>query len=1174
MMNEDWISQLLDDNINHNDGVDNNQDAYGLDGLEARWRTVAPTLQNTFLTINQAETDAWRIAKTEIDMVQARILVMCHKHRINDVNDDDLIDIFFGPQGVFTDLLTTHLQLEKKEFDAFMARFCLISIMRHDNTNVTKLLRVLDVNISGLMSEKKFNEIYKLMSNATFLGDGRSSTRRPACLWEKLQPKLNKVLHDLLVTGRDGSIGTVIDDDKVWCGNSGRNAEDRRNIKYSVHVRDNRRGFNIHAFSTFFTFFPLHVMVEREGDSSITSLKRGLQSLFGCTDHGMQMADSNFFVGGDRGYLGGGPAVRIVCKSGGDICGTTKRGKDTPFTTGSLLDSNDSRILLETSGAPCLYVSQSTIEGKRITATAFRTGTGTVCNAISSKHHGHWWDAQTVSGSIARPRKLLRRLNITEPSHIGEEETLLMELEENKINVITTEQGRACWHLLRKFSLTSHQAISSIRSMFSYYWKDSLHSDSWIGVVEKLYGPGWQYGNNNLVPIQERDGVVVRNPSDILQHFKTSVLALEDEYLIVGEIKLMVENNVVLDVNEAQRKINAMTKTERKGIMIELSKGITEQHRVPSLQKKYLELFLTRENDFRKWMFYSREYLLGTATVYGIKRSLLNTHVSTWAELYKNDKKDTSNSSGDGLDTARRKGIKAMLERAFHSPFTGSRKADCELGHKNEPKIITNFVTQVNTGRDAEDKELLIPDVDKILAVYTTGLVEKQDKPFAKDSIDFLAIVLTTDGEVECWGGEVKTRTRQNTKVKEFNYQSSRFPTHPSPPMVTGFKFSEVSNNIQNVDERTQLLHHAYVYDSRKLFFLIGDSNAQIIHADVVEFTPEDLEEYGCVVTDVFDEILLWAYPEEVFEVNYESDPSTLDIPRDVLDLSKTITEIGGEMEIRSTYFLWLTAYLDVKRYGPMPSLHRIIPMQHAWWNVVKPGGDNITQLIESLTVRHPHVDFETRPSTRLIQYGFVTIHRLKQVLSARIERYSTITQYRHCASKRSSFLDTMLASFNSFQQRTDGIPRDLVHTPPHTQHRFRTPEGKRFTANKSIFTSPPTTLTPTKRGKAKTAVDETDAFSKRRRGCMGPPVIIKLNTNGFRCSVCGKKTTWMCQGCHMFVCHGRSATLEKAVDERKKIFSLSNPQDGKTPGKHPKLFFVETCFLASHPALKVNSDI
>jgi hypothetical protein len=48
------------------------------------------------------------------------------------------------------------------------------------------------------------------------------------------------------------------------------------------------------------------------------------------------------------------------------------------------------------------------------------------------------------------------------------------------------------------------------------------------------------------------------------------------------------------------------------------------------------------------------------------------------------------------------------------------------------------------------------------------------------------------DGQVEYWGGEIKTRTRHNTKRKELNYQYSRFPTHPSPPMVTGFKFSAV----------------------------------------------------------------------------------------------------------------------------------------------------------------------------------------------------------------------------------------------------------------------------------------------------------------------------------------------------------------------------------------------
>jgi hypothetical protein len=57
--------------------------------------------------------------------------------------------------------------------------------------------------------------------------------------------------------------------------------------------------------------------------------------------------------------------------------------------------------------------------------------------------------------------------------------------------------------------------------------------------------------------------------------------------------------------------------------------------------------------------------------------------------------------------------------------------------------------------------------------------------------------------------------------------------------------------------------------------------------------------------------------------------------------------------------------------------------MQHSWWNVVKPGGDNITQLVENQVVRHPHVDFETRPSSRLLQYAFVTIHRLRQALSA-----------------------------------------------------------------------------------------------------------------------------------------------------------------------------------------------
>ena len=1183
MISDNWLEDFLDETTTGSDEENENESGNLND---TRWQVSVPTYENTFFTMNQAHKDAWKIARDEIGKVQESITCMCEKSDAKDVKDEDLVGLIFGKSGVFTELLTTDLKLSLNELYAFMARFCLLSTMRNENTNVSKILKSLDVNVIGMMSENKFNETYKTMSDSSLLEESRPTKRRPKCLWEKIQVLLNDLLHEILITDRSGCIGAVIDDDKVWCFNSGKNAIDRRNVKYSVHVRDNRRGFNIHAFASFFTFFPMHAIVEREGDSATSALRQGLRSLFGCSEQTSSQSDNNFFIGGDRGYFGGSPSIRTVCKEGGDICGTTKRGRDTPFTTGSLHDQNDDRILLNPIGSPCLYVAETKIEGKKVTATAFRTGTGQIANAISSKHHRHWWDAQTVDGRIERPKEteMFKRMSITEQVDTIGERTALTELMSSSVTVVTTEQGRACWHLFRKFSMTSHQSIESIRTMFPYFWKESMHKDDWISVAAKLYGPEWQHSNNNLVPIEDREGAIIFDPTVELETFIFHISSWEDDDIAIVELKRMILDNETLNCNDAKNKINEMPKATRKKISEFLVQRVPLQCRVQTILKKYLELFYSKTNCYRKWIFYKKESLIATGTVFGIKRSLLNSNLGVWSQLAVSDSRPRTQNHSSDLPTMRSKGIRSILDKAFHSPFTGSRKSDCEMGHKNEPAIIKNFVHQVNAGKDANGNQILFSDLNEILAVYTTGLVEKKDKPFVKDSIDFIAIVLTDDGNIECWGGEVKTRTKASTKEKEINYQISRFRNSPIPPIFSEIDFKLVHKHVKNVGERCQLMHHAFAYDFDKIFFVLGDCHCNVIHADLVKFSSSDRSEYGNMVTEVFNETLLWAYPEQLFDTTVTGEPEEVDIPNDVIDAAKTIEEIGDANALKSTFFLWLTAYCDVKKNGPFPPIHRIIPMQHSWWNVVKPGGDNITQLVENQVVKHPHVDFETRPSTRLLQYAFVTVHRLRQALSANIERYSSVTQYRHCASKRTTFIDTMLACFQIFLRlsniNNDELYNDVsnenqgqqIRTPQRMQTRFRTQQGRRFIVEDSLYTKPPTCLTPTKTCRERLDFDGQDEFCKRRKECMGPPVLLKSNGGGGRrCCYCKKKTFWMCQGCHLVICHGSSSPLDKAIDENKKIFSVADPSPRK--GSASNFFFVETCFLATHPALRIDNS-
>ncbi len=310
----------------------------------------------------------------------------------------------------------------------------------------------LNVDSNGIMNENDFNAVFERMSSSSSVtGEDRAAaTRRNMCLWQKLQDCVNKKFHEISIVGRTGNIATVIDDDKNWCNSTGVNSKNRRNVKYTVHVRDNRRGFNIHAFTSFFVHMPMYVQVECDGSSANKCLQDGLKSLFGCDDGNdtNQEADKNFTLGGDRGYFGGGPALKTVISNGGDAFGTTKKSRELPYTDGKLLHPSDTRIVLQKDGCPCLYVSETSVSvgthnvSRKITTCAFRNGSGGISNTISTKHHDHRWDAITVKGSD-RPKEntFFSRLSIIDLPNDPREENIITSMRDHDVSVITIEQG-------------------------------------------------------------------------------------------------------------------------------------------------------------------------------------------------------------------------------------------------------------------------------------------------------------------------------------------------------------------------------------------------------------------------------------------------------------------------------------------------------------------------------------------------------------------------------------------------------------------------------------------------------------------------------------------------------------------------------------------------------------
>ena len=374
----------------------------------------------------------------------------------------------------------------------------------------------------------------------------------------------------------------------------------------------------------------------------------------------------------------------------------------------------------------------------------------------------------------------------------------------------------------------------------------------------------------------------------------------------MGSIKTLVATDTCHSDSDARSIVSNLTISQRKEIFNILSSRLQEQHRVKSCSRKYLELFYSEKNKVRKWILYKKESLLATVSKYGVDRSSVKNNISAWIELSKFDFKEPAANS-IAFEVVKAKGIKTLLEKAFQTPLTGSKKINCEIGHRNESKTIKSFIDLIEKGTDCYGRVIQVPLLKEILGIYTTGLVEKKNQPYVKDSIDFIVVIMTTTNEVECWGGEVKTRTRSTTKQKEMEFQSSRFPNHPIPPVISTFQFEHIHNNVQNVSERSQLLHHVYTYNFDKIVFLIGDVNGNLIHGDLVSFSSADRVEYGNILTDIFNELLLWAYSEILFNDNLESNESEMynlvselnenEIPKEVLDIGKTIKRLESNWQ-------------------------------------------------------------------------------------------------------------------------------------------------------------------------------------------------------------------------------------------------------------------------------------
>ena len=125
------------------------------------------------------------------------------------------------------------------------------------------------------------------------------------------------------ISNRRGTISIAFDDDKVWLSNTGANAQDKYNLRYTTHVRDNRKGIIAHTAISSGCLLPLGLAFERSGDSSYSCFERLFNFMFRSNTGERGLPDlQNVQIASDRGYMSPQLVFGFIIAAGADFVGT------------------------------------------------------------------------------------------------------------------------------------------------------------------------------------------------------------------------------------------------------------------------------------------------------------------------------------------------------------------------------------------------------------------------------------------------------------------------------------------------------------------------------------------------------------------------------------------------------------------------------------------------------------------------------------------------------------------------------------------------------------------------------------------------------------------------------------------------------------------------------------
>ena len=438
-----------------------------------KWEDYLSTDNPTFVTINSSKAKQWNIAKSEIAHVRNRLKELISE---NDElpNRKEILFFLLGPESDVGMFLKKELELTNEDYLNFISTICVQSAYRVSSTELFDKASLLKGSLN--IDEASYNKMWRVFAEKKKVSQSSISTsRREQPIWASLEHLVNVVLREISITGRDGEISIALDDDKVWVSQTNSASTDLFDLKYTTHVKPNRKGIVGHTAVSTGANIPLGIVLEKTHDSTLSCFKRLLNFLFRNDSNSRDRnAFRNIIIHSDRGYMVPKLVYEFLMANGANVVGTVKRMAGCwPFTFNQNVRESDQRTKIDPKGAPTLFLKWwkggsrsrggATGEGatRKLFASAFRNGTQSVATAISSIHsHHHWEGIAMVHSELCdyqkdkkslRPKFFQRIDDLFENEAEDDEKDEMMKILDEDIEPITLRQGKKSFfitHLL------------------------------------------------------------------------------------------------------------------------------------------------------------------------------------------------------------------------------------------------------------------------------------------------------------------------------------------------------------------------------------------------------------------------------------------------------------------------------------------------------------------------------------------------------------------------------------------------------------------------------------------------------------------------------------------------------------------------------------------------------